>query len=296
MRILTLILLSLFVSASVVLAQAPEKPVVAVLNFKYSARNSEIVQYVTGVQNQVESGVLATGRFVVVERGAIDQLQGEIQTQEVLSEAQVAELGRTLGAKYVFLGSLDQASTEPVFRETDGQRKRVGFKATIVFQLKLVDVESTQIIASEQVSTGQTGLFGYRETEGAAITDAIGTISGQVELFIAKNLPVIIDIIQITQTDKKGREAVLLEILAGSDAGLKDRDRIEVVAITEREIRGRKIETRTPIGELRVEQVTGPETAICKVMKGGDVILQKFNAGEDIRCVFAGLNKSLFGR
>lgn len=288
---------ALFLIAAGAFAQGPpEKPVVAVLKFSYSAQNSRLSQYISGVQNQVESGVLGTKRFIVVERQAIDQLQGEMQTQEVMSEEVVAQLGRTLGAKYVFLGSLDEAKTEPVYTESEGNRKLAGYKATIVFQLKLVDVESTQIIASEQISTGQSGLLGYRDSEGAAISDAIGKISGEVEVYIARNLPVIIDIIQIKAKDKKGVAAEMIEIFGGADAGLVVKDRLEVVEVTTREIRGRQIITRTPIGEVRVETVTGPETADCKVIKGGDVILQKYNAGANIMCIFSGQNKSLFGR
>ena len=279
------------------LAAQPEKPVVAVLKFTYSQQNRNLDKYIGGVQNQVESGVLGTKRFIVVERSAIDQLQGEIQTQEVLSEAQVAELGKVLGAKYVFLGSLDNASTEPVYYDDNGVKKLRGYKANVTFQLKLVDVESTQIIASEQIASETGGLFGAKETEGEAISEAIGAISGLVEIYIAKNLPVIIDILEIKTKDKKNTKAETVEVFAGADAGLKPKDRLELVEVTVREIRGRKIETRTPFGELRVETVTGPETAICSVVKGGEVLLQKFTPGSTtILAVFSGVNKSIFGR
>lgn len=273
----------------------PEKEIIAILDFTHRSGPS-MEQYARSVQNAVETGFVKSSRFVVVERSRIDALVAEMQTQEVMSDDVVANIGKTLGASYVVLGNLESASAERQYTKNEnGQREAQGYKATVSFQVKIVEVESAQIKATEQIITNSSSLAALTDQgKDAAIAEAINRIDYAVEDFIIKTFPIEMFIIQITE-EKRGK-AEMVEVLGGSELGLHERDRLAVVIISEREIRGRVIRTANEIGELRVESITGPETCLCKVMKGDEEIFDAMKNGTELIAIFYGENKSLFGR
>lgn len=277
-----------------------KKPVIAVLKFTAQAGSAELAQHALSVQNGVESGFLKSKRFVVVERSQIDQLVGEMKTQEALSESAVAELGKTLGAEYCVIGSLINAGTEELkIRDTKdpNKMKPSGYAGTVNFQIKLVDVATSRLLTAETItlkSHASLGIFGSvgMATPTEALSVAMGKVDDAIKSFIQKQFPISIELLQVLKADAKRNEAETVEILAGQNIGLRKGDRLTVVETSTREVSGRTITTNTPIGELRVEAVTGDETSNCKVMKGGDAIKQRIDKGLKLNCIFAGVNKS----
>lgn len=261
------------------------KETVAIYRFThYQAYNAG--EHALSVQNAVETGFVTSKRFNVVERSQIDALLGEIKTQEALSDDKVAELGKTVGANYVILGHLASAGANS-FVNDQGQTR---WKATVTFQLKVVDVNTAQIKTSETITI--TPLFNS-QTETEAVGDAMKEIKGKVDKFIATNFPTEFEIIQII-SEKKGA-ADVIEILGGSEMGLGPKDRLEVVIVSQREIKGRVLKTSQKIGEIRVEQVTGAETSNCRVVEGGLEIKKALTENPDnIKVIYRGKNVSLF--
>lgn len=283
-------------SAAVVAQTA--KPGIAILKLRAA---SNLVQYTDLVQDLVEKGFIKTNRYKVLERAQIDKLQTEMKLQEVLSDQQMAEVGKTLGAQMVVLGNLSAVVADAQYTtdQSTGKTTFAGMRAVVSVQMKVVDVESSQVLASELIQTegsASASAGNNEKSKQVAIDAAMAGIDNRVQQFIVKNFPITVDFVQITQMTKRNDGAEMVEVLIGKAHGVVQRDRLDIVSESSREINGRKIVSRRKIGEVRIESIDGDEISTCKVLSGNKEIKQAVDAKTPLKAVFSGKNNALFNQ
>jgi curli biogenesis system outer membrane secretion channel CsgG len=106
------------------------------------------------------------------------------------------------------------------------------------------------------------------KSAGEAIQRALPKVTEQVLMFIKINLPIEAPFSQIRRQTKKGKVQEI-EIFAGSDLGLKPREEGRVVVRSVRNLNGKSFSSTEPVGRVRVTYVSGPLTAVCRVVEGG---------------------------
>jgi hypothetical protein len=229
------------------------------------AANGARVQLSNSVQSSVEAAFVNAHRFTVVERSRIGALVQEMKTQEAMSETQVAQLGKTLGANYVVLGHVESAGST---REGGGRGFPANFDASVTFQIEVIDVASSQIKAADQLTAEGSG--NSREEATAA---ALGQLSTRVEKFIADNFPATYVFLKATEVHGNKVHKVEVGAAAGSPALAKGtRLSLEEISVTETE--GQSFERMTTVAELKVEKAEG-QVYVCEVVKNGDVLKTK---------------------
>ncbi len=275
------------------------KTTIAILKLTYTPVQKDTLRLAEAAEEQVIKGFLRTNRYIVLERAEIERLVGEIKLQETLSEQQVAELGKTIGAAQVVLARLSSVTTTPVLvkNEKTGQQEFRGYNSQIVIAFRVVDVVTSQLLAAGNITTSGSSEPNEGQNQTAialSLTRSIKKLSGWVIQFIINNFPIVVDFVQVTK-EKKG-EAEMVEVLAGKAHGMVPRDRLDVTEETVREINGRKITSRRKLGEIRVETIDGDEISTCRVLSGGKEIKAAADNKLTLKAVFSGKNNALFNQ
>lgn len=252
-------------------AQGLQKSVVAIYPFS-STTDYQTKQHKETIYQIVESAFVKTKRFSVVERSKLmSTLQKELQTQEVMSE-DALETGKLLGAKYVVTGHVQAISSVPI-KNDDG--KTTGYKANVTYVLKVLDVETSQILNTQTISRTRNTSFGGYGGDDKAINNAINSTSFNVEKWIDINFPVSFPVYKITEEHKK-KGAKMLEIIGGADFGMRKGELLRIMQFETIEYNGKKITKNVELGRIRIYEVQGNEFSSCKVVKGGEEILKAF--------------------
>jgi len=280
MKKLSLIIFVMVLSASIT---AQEKTPVGILPFTYVSGAVDY-QHVNSIQETVINAFVKTRRFNIVDRSKTDALkkEKELQKTDDFIDGSVVEQGRNLGAAYLVSGHIISAKAEAV-RSDDGRgHVTITYKAKLSISLKVIDVASGQVIASETIEPKSGsflgGLFGIGATsETESITKAIQKIEGKIDEFVANNFPVMFAIVEIQEKDGQGGATKVL-LAGGSGFGLKSGDKLKVVELTEVEVYGKKLFRKKEIGELTVSAVEDENFSICSVTEGGFNIASRFEA------------------
>lgn len=321
---LLFILLTGFALATGLKAQ-DEKPKIAMLKFTYDKNNGNAEHYATTLQDKVTEGFVKSKRFEVIERNQMDQLIGEMKTQEVSSDSQIAKLGNTLGVQYVILGNVSNVSAGDIkgSQQWDWNRRGswtytgsdVGFTAQVAVALRVVEVATGKIKVVEtlQAKVGDAGKVGaamgalgggagilaqgtakatMAKSPEEAISKAIEKLDEDVTKFIDRNFPLYVDILEATPS-KKGDAIGMMEINVGSEMGFEKGDVLKVVKVNQREIKGRKTFSLDYLGLIKIVQVTGEITSKGEIIKGGPEIKAAWDADKDkVRVLFDGNKKN----
>ncbi len=246
----------------------------------------------TGYEGAVTEKVVeiftSAKRFRIVDRTSRDKIKGELENQkseEFIDSEVMAQQGTSMGAQYLITGHIrDVSATEA--RLPDGTSN--GYKASIDFTIKIVDVGTGEVISSEEFkSKGGSTLGKFAGTNPKepekAISKSLKNMDKQMMAFIEKNFPVEMIIGEITA--QKGNSATGILLVGGSSVGMKKGMKLMVKEITEKEIAGKTLTRKIDIGELKITKVEDENFSQCTVLKGGDAILAKHTAGAKIICV-----------
>lgn len=130
-------------------AVAPAQPRIAVLPLKGSFRGLMPDQS-DSVYQVVTSLLVRLRRFEVMERAQIQAVLGEgkFQGSGLVDEGSAVELGKQLGASFVFLGSWTGHADQQVQRSITNQagyQENTQFSANISINLRMVDVRTGRI-------------------------------------------------------------------------------------------------------------------------------------------------------
>jgi len=143
------------------------KPTVAVTDFENRANFSGRWKLGHGMAEMLTTELLDTGRFTVLERERIDGLLDEIlrQGKKLFRPEGRIEQGRLKNVRYLISGAVtDFTVTGDVsgwFGVKQAKAKGRGSIARVALNVKIIDVESGEIISSVQTDAkASTGFFG----------------------------------------------------------------------------------------------------------------------------------------
>lgn len=294
MRILLTSFLLLFTILSNTFAQS-EKKVIAVTPISGSLTKGGQA-YANSLTEIIIDGIVKSNRFRVVDRSHFDHILTEenLQKGESFIDGLVVEQGKKLGAEYIVTGNLTNASADPRYRKetVNGKQRDVfaGYNAHVSFTLKVMDVRTGEIIASD-VFDNRSGsiwifdaLYGNKEQ---AISQALKNGRRHVYGFIDKYFPLSMKIFEVAR-EKRGyaREVV---ITGGKEKGLKVGQWLKVVHLSRVTLDGKQVERKKPLGWIQVTSVDDENFSTCKVKRtGGDAIFQYYTSSPDNVLVLSG--------
>lgn len=93
---------------AVLLAQAPVRPILAVVEFSTNIKNEKIIGDSAAIRNWVESHMTKTNKYQMMDRSEIDKLLAnqKIQASDISSDKNIEKLQLT-NVGYIVTGSVD---------------------------------------------------------------------------------------------------------------------------------------------------------------------------------------------
>lgn len=249
-----------------------DRPVVGVAKFT-GGDNSPYTGLVT---EKVVEMLTNSKRFRVVDRTSRDKIEDELELQKneaFIDSENLVEQGAAVAAEKMITGEIVKI---PVLRIKNSDGSLRGYKASVAFQMKVVDVATG-------LSTEATSFEGKASKEclspESAVTMAMQSLQPQMEEYFRVNFPVTAKLLKIVKENKGLAETVLIK--AGKKHGVKVGDifNVETVETLDGEL------LTTQIATITVQQLQGEAFSECKVEKKyGQTIYDMFKAGTNMRC------------
>lgn len=247
--------------------QSDNRPVVGVAEFSCQ-ENSPYTGLVT---EKVVEMLTNTRRFRVVDRTSLDKIHSELELQKseaFLDSKNRVEQDIAVAAEKMITGHIIKI---PVYRMKNPDGSVRGFKASIGFEMKVVDVATG-------LSSEATSFQGKTSKEcmspEAAVTMAMQSIQTEIADWFTNNFPISCNIARILDN-----KTVLVD--AGSEQGLKPGNILNVEAVEM--LNGHPY--HKSLGEIKVKTVAGPCFSECEVSKKtGEQIRNYFDNGVQIHC------------
>ncbi|WP_293298402.1 CsgG/HfaB family protein [Pedobacter sp. UBA4863] len=267
---------------------AQTKTIVGIMPFNTSSGNNDRLynvyynqnneKNIVAIQDAVSDAFLNAKRFTLVEREKMNLITGEKKNQqgEDYIDGQTVEQSKSLGASYIVTGNVTEASFEE-------QNNSIGYgglsissrKAKISFNIKVIDVSTGEIMASEKFSSEAKGKNGF--------DNALNIIKPNIEKFIKDNFKITVSIASVEEKNATN-EATKVLISGGTGIGLKPQMTLKVFEVAILTVDGRKIPRKKEVGQIVVEKVEDENFSICKVTSGGALIASKLEGGTNLKC------------
>lgn len=261
-------------------AQNAVKYVVNVGAFTYGKTAFTSVEALT-VRDNVMRTLHNANRVHVVDLGQQEEINTEAERRKAEAALgdyrDVADITQ-LKANYILNGMLNNISV------TKGQTL---YNAKLTFSVTLTDVSNGTIHSSVQYES-----LGSGSTATEARNNAISRSAETLNKFIEDAFPVTGTILQVVDVDAKKPVAKTVYIDLGSDDGMQPGQFFSVYAIVD--VAGEKGEAE--IGALQAKTILSGSRTLCKVTKGGDIILQKLNAKEEMFIKTRTANGGIFNK
>ncbi len=274
---LLLILMMTFGICFAAVAQENGKKDVALVDlFKYAANVDE--GQVANLRTKVIAGIAETGRLQIVDITT----QSNLATEEERRKAESAmsdetarnSMIKTLGAKYIITG---EVTTMSCTREVvDGN---VTYKGNLTWTIKIIDSSNG---TSKYVKTYTYQAGGLLSTTGSGKTcdEALSATCDKAKHAMAdvvnEAFPVEGLLIKIETTKKGKAETVYIDL--GSAHGMAADQGFEVYM--EVDIAGEL--SRKKIGDLIAKEVLSANRTLCRVKKGGELIVDAEAKGQKL--------------
>lgn len=254
-------------------SQQDERPIVGVSAFSCD-ENPRFVKLVT---EKVVEMLTNTKRFRVVDRTSSDKVKEELELQKseaFLDSKNIVEQGASLAAEKIITGHITKI---PVYAIKNSIGEITGYKASIAFQMKIVDVASG-------LSTDATSFEGKASnlmlSGESAVQYAMNSIQEEINQYFKMNFPIKGKIIKILNSEDTKYIKVLLNI--GKNVGLKIGDTLTVESIEL--IDGQNYPTK--IGTIEIENLAGESFSEATVTdkKYSPIILSNFSEQKKLEC------------
>lgn len=268
-----LITLLLVLCANTISAQpSDDRTVVGVSQFTCTEQSP----YTGLVTEKVVEMLTNSKRFHVVDRTSRDKIDAELELQKneaFIDSNNLVEQGASVAAEKMITGEIVKI---PVYRMKNGDGSVRGYKASVAFQMKVVDVAGGTNIEA-------TSFEGKASKEclspESAVTMAMMSLQPEMEEYFRINFPVTARLLKIVKENKGVAKTVLVK--AGKKHGIKVGDRFTVESLET--LDGEVLPTE--LATIIVKRLTGDAFSECKVeKKDGKTLYDKFNAGANIRC------------
>jgi hypothetical protein len=242
------------------------------------------------VYENVSSGFVESGRFTIVDRSSWSSIQSEreLQKSEEFLDGKIVDQGKSLGAEFIVVGSINSISTaKNNVQNSQGVITGYYYSASISVSLKVVSVETGQASASTTI-TGGTGFsfggIGGANSPDAAISKASNSLKVKTKEWIGKAFPVKIKVLKILEdNEKQGVKLVLIS--GGSNAGINTKNDMKIVYYEDMEIDGKKTQRTIEIAEGKVVKIEDENFSECKILnpgKNGMEVKKKLSEGKTL--------------
>lgn len=269
-----------------------EKITVGITYFSYPSYKER--NYVEQVNEIIANEFVKAGRFTVVDRTKLQTIKAEqeLQKTEDFLDSKVIEQGRTLGAKYIITGQLVSIATSSAYSV---ELKKYVYTASVLTSIKLIDVETSQVLQAETFGRGQSnapvegGFFrqmmagscdvgGTGNSTDEALRYAMSNLACGVKNWIKRVFPVMVTVVEIQETHKKkGAKKIL--IAGGTDIGLAVRKEVAIIEFVKTNVDGKELIRKKEIGRAEVIKVEDENFAICEILDGGLDIQDRIEKG-----------------
>ena len=277
-RMVKTVCISLMIAMGSLLAYPQQsvdvRPVVGVAEFSCQ-ENSPYTGLVT---EKVVEMLTNTRRFRVVDRTSIDKIHSELELQKsevFLDSKNRVEQDIAVAAEKMITGHIVKI---PVYRmrNTDGSVR--GFKASVGFEMKVVDVATG--LSSEATSFQGKASQECMSPE-AAVNMAMQSIQDEIESWFRTNFPIVCSVSRIIDN-----KTVLINV--GSEQGVRPGNIFKVEAVEMLD----GYPYHKALGEIKIKTVAGPNFSECVVPKKTmEQIKSYFDNAVKINCELKQLNK-----
>lgn len=267
----TLLMILLVAGSLTGFSQPDNRAVVGVAKFTSEVESP----FCSSVAEKVVQTVTNTKRFIVVDRTSYDKIKEELEfqkTEAFIDSKNTAEQGVAVAAQYMIIGHLIKMNIYTM-KNPDGTVN--GYKASTAFTLKVNDVASGITTEAESFQTSVSPLAASKEQ---AVNQALQSVEPALESYFKKTFPVNVKILKLLEVKNNSVKTILID--GGQSKGIGEGDEFTVEHIETLE--GKPYPT--PIGLAKVVKLSGTDFAECKIIKGGDEILERFNAAQNINC------------
>lgn len=271
-----------FCMVALIGAAQANKPVVTVEQF--TGDPSSVAQI---LRQKVTSALQQAGRVNVVDVANNAQLKKEIERRK--SELAMNDAGRvgdvsTLMSNGILKGSLDNATTTRHENVTKEGKREISYDCTVYYTLTLINAADGTTIKQQNFENK-----GYGATDKLALDAALNISVSPIKRFILNAYPVNGKVVAIDDADAKKAKTFYIDL--GSADGLSKGQKVEVYK--EVEIAGEK--SQKLIGEATIQEVMSAGRSLCKVNKGGEVILKEMNSGTTLPVKTKEAKQNFFG-
>lgn len=248
---------------------AQDQPRIGVPLFDFKEDNN------LNLSNHVTEVVIAllqkSGRFTVVDMTSEKQRQSALdRAQENYKSENWIDANSALNAEVILAGEI--TSIKFVKSNSPGQP---GYRAAITMTLKLVDVESSKVLASDHFRSEKSEL---RLTPETALSSAIESFEGHIQQFFIDHVKQSFSILKINSIQKG--KAVKVTVQIPRNLNIRKGD---VFKMVHQEKLGNQIVPNL-IGELRVKKHISDDFWLMEVRKGGDALFGLRNQLNEIKC------------
>jgi len=237
------------------------------------------------ITEELTNAFVKTKRFVMVDRTKMDALKNEknLQKTEDFMDGSTIEQGKSVGAQFLISNTLGSYSNN-------------GEVCKFSLTLKVIDVATGQIIASEVIEAKGGGIGGSLTNSalGANVANtnnpdgsfkkALKDLIPEIEIFVSKNFPATFSIAEISEKDSKGAAKTIL-ISGGSDMGLEKGDKLKIIELSEIEVNGKKMIRKKDVAELKITKVEDGNFSTCLVSSGNADVTVKFDAKATLQVI-----------
>lgn len=270
--ILIAIILTVCISRGYAQSNNDDRQVIGVAEFSYK-ENSPYTGLVT---EKVVEILINSKRFRIVDRTSRDKITQELELQKseaFIDSENLVEQDLAVAAEKMITGEIIKI---PVYRMKNNDGSVRGYKASVAFQMKIVDVAtglSTEAVSFEGKASNEC------LSPESAVTMAMMSMQNKIAEYFRFNFPVTAKLMKILQ-EKNGMAEIIL-IKAGRKHGVTIGDKflIESIEILDGD------QLPTALGTVTVKELKGETYAECKVnKKEGKYIYEHFNANKTINC------------
>jgi hypothetical protein len=262
------------------------------------------------------TGIREAKLCTVLERKEWENILREkgIQKTEDFLNGKIVEQGMALGAEYLLLitiQSMNITESKTAYSNTNifTKAKEEGWTrevtCSIILGAKVVSISNgivkynkTFTFTKKESSNDKSGHFSTSKEDIAAgmKTGLASQCRANFSHFIYEVFPPTIEIIKIEEQKTQGKKEKAERVLCKTSSSLIGGSSLEVFIEELLTVGTDNMVRKKSIGALRVLQMEGEKIALCKVVDGGDLILQKMNEKALLKCsLISSENKSLPG-
>ena len=274
-----LLLASCFMGTFTMNLFGQSKTIVGIMPFTANGSEYRNNNTVIAIQDAVSEAFLNTKRFTLVEREKMQMLREEKrqQTSEEFIDGKVVEQSKSLGASYIVTGNIIKAGIEEKESEASILTGLAGLgsiparKGVVSFNLKVINVETGEIIASEKFDAEEKGKDGFAK--------ALELVKPKIKEFIKNNFKATLSIASVE--DKTNGK---LLIAGGSSVGITVETNLKIYEEAEYNIDGKRTIRKKELGKATVEKVEDESFSICKITTYAPDIIAKIENGAKVKC------------